>query len=85
MSSNRAYRLARRPVGLPTAETFELVEEPVGEPADGQVRVEVQYLSLDPAMRGWISDAPSYTPPVGLGEVMRAIGAGRGVVPRKEG
>ena len=82
MSSNRAYRLAQRPRGLPTAETFELVEEPVGEPADGQVLVEVQYLSLDPAMRGWMNDAPSYTPPVGLGEVMRAIGAGRVVASR---
>ena len=82
MSSNRAYRLAQRPVGLPTADTFELTEESVGEPADGQVLVEVQYLSLDPAMRGWMNDAPSYTPPVGLGEVMRAIGAGRVVASR---
>jgi NADPH-dependent curcumin reductase CurA len=84
MSVSRAYRLAARPVGLPTADIFELTEEPVGEPGDGELLVEVQYLSLDPAMRGWMNDAPSYTPPVGLGEVMRAIGVGRVVASRDD-
>src|SRR5947208_11910199 len=84
MSSNRAYRLARRPVGLPAREDFELTEDPAGEPGEGQLLVEVQYLSLDPAMRGWISDIPSYVPPVAIGEVMRAIGVGRVVASRDE-
>ena len=47
------------------------------EPADGQFVVEVDYLSLDPAMRGWMNEGRSYVPPVGIGEVMRAGGIGR--------
>jgi len=77
MSDSRAWRLASRPVGLPTAENWELTTDPIGEPGEGQVRVEVEYISLDPAMRGWLNDVPSYVPPVGIGEVMRAGGAGR--------
>jgi NADPH-dependent curcumin reductase CurA len=77
MSSSRAWRLASRPVGLPAPENWELTSDAVGEPGEGQVQVVVQYVSLDPAMRGWLNDTPSYVPPVGIGEVMRAIGAGR--------
>jgi NADPH-dependent curcumin reductase CurA len=51
--------------------------EPVAEPADGGVLVKTLSLSLDPAMRGWMNDAKSYIPPVGLGEVMRAGGVGK--------
>jgi NADPH-dependent curcumin reductase CurA len=50
---------------------FELRQSELPEPADGELLVHNLYLSLDPAMRGWISDAPSYMPPVGIGEVMR--------------
>jgi NADPH-dependent curcumin reductase CurA len=50
---------------------FERHSEPVADPADGQFLVHNLYLSLDPAMRGWISDVPSYMPPVAIGEVMR--------------
>ncbi len=50
---------------------------PVKEPADGEVVVQVLYLSLDPAMRGWMNDIRSYVPPVKLGEVFRAAGVGR--------
>ena len=46
--------------------------------------MEVQFISLDPAMRGWMNDAPSYIPPVGIGEVMRALGAGRVVASRHD-
>src|SRR6059058_5588061 len=74
--ANQQFRLASRPVGTAKREDFDFVEEPAGEPADGQVLVEVQYLSLDPAMRGWMNDTRSYIPPVGIGEVMRALGAG---------
>ncbi len=75
-SINRQFLLAQRPVGLPSRETFEFVETPLGEPADGQILVKNAYLSLDPAMRGWMNDAKSYIPPVGLGDVMRALGVG---------
>jgi NADPH-dependent curcumin reductase len=74
---NAQWRLAARPVGLPQASDWEYVEEPAAEPEDGQFRVAVEYVSLDPAMRGWMNEARSYVPPVGIGEVMRAVGIGR--------
>jgi NADPH-dependent curcumin reductase CurA len=74
---NHQVRLAARPVGLPKASDWDYTEEPVAEPGDGEVLVKVLYLSLDPAMRGWMNDARSYMPPVGIGEVMRAGGAGQ--------
>ena len=67
---NRQFLLAKRPIGEPTRDTFEFVEKPVGEPGAQQILVKVEYLSLDPAMRGWMNDAKSYIPPVGIGEVM---------------
>jgi NADPH-dependent curcumin reductase CurA len=76
-STNRQYRLASRPDGMPGPECWDLVEEPAHEPGDGEVLVKVLMLSLDPAMRGWMNDVPSYVPPVGIGEVMRAIGVGQ--------
>ena len=82
--TGRAIRLAKRPVGLPAREDWELTEDEVGEPGDGEVLVEVMYASLDPAMRGWISEAASYSRPVGIGEVMRAIAVGRVVASRDE-
>jgi NADPH-dependent curcumin reductase CurA len=77
---NRQFRLAARPVGLPTQSDWELTTDRVPEPGEDQVVVKVEYLSLDPAMRGWMNEGRSYIPPVGIGEVMRAIGAGRVVV-----
>jgi NADPH-dependent curcumin reductase CurA len=74
---NAQWRLAARPVGLPKRSDWEWVEEPAPEPADGQFLVALEYLSLDPAMRGWMNEARSYVPPVGIGEVMRAGGIGR--------
>jgi hypothetical protein len=82
---NHQVRLAARPVGLPKASDWAFTEEPVGEPAEGQVLVRVDYLSLDPAMRGWMNDARSYVPPVGIGEVMRAGGAGEVIASRHPG
>jgi NADPH-dependent curcumin reductase CurA len=73
---NHQVRLAARPVGLPKDTDWEHTSEPVADPGDGEVLVKVRYLSLDPAMRGWMNDARSYMPPVGLGEVMRAGGVG---------
>jgi NADPH-dependent curcumin reductase len=74
---NAQWRLAARPVGLPKPSDWDWVEEPAPEPGDGQVRVKLEYLSLDPAMRGWMNEGRSYVPPVGIGEVMRASGIGR--------
>jgi hypothetical protein len=73
---NHQFRLAARPVGLPKPSDWSYTEEPVGEPADGEVLVRVMYASMDPAMRGWMNESRSYIPPVGIGEVMRALGAG---------
>jgi NADPH-dependent curcumin reductase CurA len=75
--TNEQYRLAARPTGLPDAETWERTEQPVADPGDGEVVVEVQYLSLDPAMRVWLNEGDTYMPGVQLGEVMRALGVGR--------
>jgi NADPH-dependent curcumin reductase len=73
---NHQFRLAARPVGLCKSSDWNFTEEPVAEPGDGEVLVKVRYLSMDPAMRGWMNDGRSYIAPVGIGEVMRALGAG---------
>ncbi|MGP0102946.1 MAG: NADP-dependent oxidoreductase [Solirubrobacteraceae bacterium] len=73
---NHQFRLAARPVGLPKPSDWTYVEEPVRQPADGEVLVKIEYVSLDPAMRGWMNEGRSYIPPVGIGEVMRAFAAG---------
>jgi NADPH-dependent curcumin reductase len=82
---NHQVRLAARPEGLPKPTDWEHTEEPVAAPGDGEVLVKVRYLSLDPAMRGWMNDARSYLPPVGIGEVMRAGGAGEVLASRYPG
>lgn len=82
---NRRYHLAARPVGLPTASDWNLDSVPVDEPRDGQFLVEVQYISLDPAMRGWMNEGKSYIAPVGIGEVMRAGGIGRVITSQHPG
>jgi len=84
-SVNHQVRLAARPAGLPRAGDWEHTTEPVPEPADGEMLVAIRYLSLDPAMRGWMNDGRSYIPPVGIGEVMRAFGAGEVVSSRHPG
>jgi NADPH-dependent curcumin reductase CurA len=69
---NHQFRLAARPQGMVGREHFDYVEEPLPELADGQVLVKILYISLDPAMRGWVNEGRSYVPPVQIGEVMRA-------------
>jgi NADPH-dependent curcumin reductase len=73
---NHQFRLAARPAGLPKPSDWSYVEEPVAEPGEGEVLVKNEYVSLDPAMRGWMNEGRSYIPPVGIGEVMRAFAAG---------
>ncbi len=79
-SRNRQVVLAARPVGLPKPSDFRLVETPVPEPGPGEMLVRALYLSLDPYMRGRMSDARSYARPVAIGEVM--VGAAVGEVVR---
>jgi len=69
---NRQYLLAKRPKGLPEKNTWKYTESPVTELQDGEMLIENHYVSLDPAMRGWINETRSYIAPVGIGEVMRA-------------
>ncbi|MDH2392583.1 NADP-dependent oxidoreductase [Streptomyces sp. HNM0663] len=80
--TNHQYRLAARPVGLPRPSDWEYVEEPVTEPGEGEVLVKVNFLSLDPAMRGWMNEGKSYIRPVEIGEVMRAGGVGQVIASR---
>lgn len=72
MTTNTTVRLARRPVGEPVPDDWQVSQEPIPQLRDGQFLLRTQYVSLDPAMRGWLDDRPSYLPPVALGEVMRA-------------
>ena len=74
---NHQVRLAARPVGMPKRSDWQFTEEAVAEPKDGELLVKVQYLSLDPAMRGWMNEGRSYIRPVAIGEVMRAGAAGK--------
>lgn len=67
---NRRFLLASRPHGEPTAANFRLDTVPVPQPSAGQLLLRTVYLSLDPYMRGRMSDAPSYAPPVEIGQVM---------------
>jgi hypothetical protein len=61
---------------MPKRSDWTYTEEPVAEPKEGELLVQVLYISLDPAMRGWMNEARSYAPPVGIGEVMRALAVG---------
>jgi NADPH-dependent curcumin reductase CurA len=74
--TNHQFRLASRPTGEVGPEHFDHTDEAVPTPGDEEFVVQVQYISLDPAMRGWMNDARSYIPPVQIGEVMRALATG---------
>ncbi|QPG04424.1 NADP-dependent oxidoreductase [Salinimonas marina] len=73
---NNQWLLAARPKGEPTRENWKYNETEVGAPGPGEILVKVEYISLDPAMRGWMNDSKSYIEPVQLGEVMRAGAVG---------
>lgn len=79
---NTCVLLKVRPVGVPGPEFFDLVTRPVAELQDGQFLVRNAYLSVDPAMRGWVNEAPNYSPPVPVGAVMRANAVGEVVESR---
>jgi NADPH-dependent curcumin reductase CurA len=75
--SNHQFRLAARPVGMPRRSDWDYTEETVALPGQGEVVVKILYISLDPAMRGWMNEGRSYIPPVATGAVMRALAVGR--------
>jgi NADPH-dependent curcumin reductase CurA len=72
MTEGTTVRLAKRPVGMATADCFTIAKEEVRQPGAGEILLRVDYISLDPAMRGWMTDRKSYIPPIGIGEVVRA-------------
>lgn len=74
---NKQLRFVKRPTGKAGADTWELVSQPIPEPGEGQVLIRTHYVSLDPAMRGWMDDRKSYIEPMALGSVMRAYGVGQ--------
>jgi NADPH-dependent curcumin reductase CurA len=84
-SGNRQVRLKSRPSGIPQAEHFEIAEVPLPELRAREFLVRNDYLSVDPAMRGWVSAVANYSKPVGIGEVMRSFAAGEVVASRHPG
>jgi len=73
---NRQVRLVARPQGIPQAEHFSLVTEPVTAPGKGEMLIQNRYLSVDPAQRGWANDEGNYSAPVPLNTPMRALAVG---------
>ncbi len=69
---NKQWLLNERPVGMPNEHTWRLEDNALPTLKDGQALLKTHYVSLDPAMRGWMNDAKSYIPPVAIGDVMRA-------------
>ena len=77
MAANRVCKLVKRPTpGLAKPDIFSIEDQPLQEPGAGEFRVKIGYISIDPAMRGWINEGRSYVPPVGLGDVMRSFSVG---------
>lgn len=76
-ATNRQVQLIARPKpGLFARDDFAIVNVPLVEPGAGEIRVRIEVISLDPAMRGWVNESKSYVKPVPLGGVMRAYAAG---------
>lgn len=75
--TNRQYYLASRPAGTPDASNVPVREVPVAEPAAGEVVLRNLYISLDPAIRGWMGDDPNYIEPIALGDAVRSSVIGR--------
>jgi len=69
---NKKLLFIKRPFGMPTEDCWDLIEEKIPEILPGEILIENHYVSLDPAMRGWMNDMKSYIEPIELGAVMRA-------------
>jgi NADPH-dependent curcumin reductase CurA len=76
MTTNRRFLLTARPEGMIKPADFTLVDQPVPAIGPDQILIRNHYASLDPAIRGWLDDVPSYLPPVPLGEAVRASTVG---------
>jgi NADPH-dependent curcumin reductase CurA len=83
--TNRQVILKSRPSGIPQKQHFELLSTALPELAPGEVLVRNEFLSVDPAMRGWVNAAANYSDPVGIGEVMRSFAAGHVIASRHPG
>ena len=81
---NTQVCLKSRPTGIPGAEHFEIRQSPVQPLQDGQILVRNDFLSVEPAMRGWVSAVANYSVPVGIGEVMRSFAAGEVIASKHE-
>lgn len=82
---NRQIRLAARPIGFPKDSDWHHTEEPITDLKPGEILVKTLYLSIDPAMRGWMNGGKSYIRPVEINEVMRAGGIGQILASKSEG
>lgn len=80
--TNRQVLLVARPAGIAQAEDFTVRETAVPDPGPGEVLVRNHYLSVEPAMRGWISDTGNYAQPIEPGSVMRSLASGEVIVSR---
>jgi NADPH-dependent curcumin reductase CurA len=76
MPTNRRFTLVRRPNGTPVPDDFNLLEVETPALNDGEFLIRNHYASLDPAIRGWMDDLPSYLPPIKLGDPVRATTVG---------
>ena len=79
---NRQVRLRSRPLDIPQASDFAIVSEPVPPLAEGEVLVRNRFLSVEPAMRGWVSAVGNYAQPVAIDAVMRAFAVGEVIASR---
>lgn len=75
-TTNRVYRLAKRPEGTPDHDTFELSEEEIPEPGPGEVLIKTLYLSVDPYMRDRMRDSESYADPWDVGDALKGAVVG---------
>ena len=81
---NKQIIFKKRPVGIPKEDTWELIETEIPTLLDGEFLVECNYVSLDPAMRGWMNNTKSYIEPVKIDDVMRAGGVGKVIQSKNE-
>ncbi|MGF1549087.1 MAG: NADP-dependent oxidoreductase [Sphingomonadaceae bacterium] len=81
----RAWTLRSRPEGLPAKEDFELVEQDLPPPGEGELRITNHWLSVDPYMRGRMNEAKSYVEPFRLGEPMEGGAVGKVVESKAAG
>ena len=79
---NRQVILKSRPLGIPQAEHFEIVSSPLPDLKPGELLVRNDFLSVDPAMRGWVNAAANYSDPVAIGAMMRSFAAGHVIASR---